>query len=206
MFEEFMVDREPPRTTVERKNGFFKSLFTGDHTSKFKTPVPDGVDGDDAAAAISRRLARDPAPDLCVLPTTHVPPNPIPQPIQTMGQPSWVSQASSADNKDHSVLVEADPNHILGGKGGASGVSYETRAKEKHGQRYVVTKKESYGKSPWWTNALRGLAGRVALDSNTVNAHDSVMDELVAPPPVLMPTPTPTTPTPTTPTPGPSGE
>ncbi len=180
--DEQTPSRPEPTTKMKRTNGLFGSLWSGHHGARYSTPVPEGVDPNTAANAVSRSIATHPAPNLPrPMQTPLVKPSEHPQQTYTMGQPAFVSQASSADHSENSVDVQADPDHILGGAdGNATGITYSTTAKaRKRGGHKIVTEKESYGNSTPLFNPLRALVGRYGLDPHMRNVQAETIEALL---------------------------
>lgn len=147
---------------------------TGHHYAKFKVLVPTGMDANELADMISTKIGSSPAP---FSPTNK--PTEIPTPTKTIGMPSLVSKASSEDNSDHNVQVQAMSGHILSPKDGSSaGINYHTYPHtKKNGKQEVVTEKESYGDGPFKT--LRYGVGTLLLNPHIESHHVSALDELM---------------------------
>ncbi len=144
--------------------------FTGHHSAQYKVPVPEGADPNAFSDHVSTSIGEKPAPFSPLNKPTETPTQ-----TKTIGQPSFVSKASSQAKDDHVVDVEAHPEHVLGGKNGTSaGITYHTTPQQdKDGKWFVLTEKDSYGDSKHGSlNPFRHFVGSQVLDrhmSNTIN-------------------------------------
>jgi len=174
--ELFKFDDPPKPSNVKLKRGgnFLQNFFTGHHQSTYTVPVPENMDPYEFSNHISTGLGKSVAPGAKL-----DKPGEIPTKVKTIGQPSWVSKASSEDNSEHNVMVEADPNHLLGGKNGTSaGINYHTYPKQKkNGKFKVVTEKESFGESCPLLNPLRFIVGSTVIDPHIKNGMENVYDQ-----------------------------
>jgi hypothetical protein len=163
-----------PNVKLKRQGNFFQNFWGGHHQSKYTVPVPEGMDPYEFSDHISTGIGKSAAPGAKL-----DKPGETPTLVKTIGQPSWVSKASSEDKSEHNVMVEADPNHLLGGKNGTSaGINYATHPKQKkNGQWKVVTEKESFGDSCPLLGPLRFLVGSTVIDSHIKNGMENVFDQ-----------------------------
>jgi hypothetical protein len=179
MFDDdfFRFDEPPPKPSnvkLKRQGNFFQNFFGGHHQSKYTVPVPEGMDPYEFSDHISTGIGKSAAPGAKL-----DKPGETPTLVKTIGQPSWVSKASSEDKSEHNVMVEADPNHLLGGKNGTSaGINYATHPKQKkNGQWKVVTEKESFGDSCPLLGPLRFFVGTTVIDPHIRNGMENVFDQ-----------------------------
>jgi hypothetical protein len=152
---------------VKRGGGsFWSRLRSGDHSSRFTVDVPQGVDPYEFSDEVSTSIGQSVAPG-----TKLDEPGETPTKVRTLWQPSWVSKVRSRDREQSSVMVEADPDHMLSGRDGTSaGINYLTYPKQRKDDSWkVVTEKEPFGESSPVTNPLRFMVGTYVLDPHIRN-------------------------------------